>query len=104
MVVDQDHARRVEPDGVTEQLADPHQRRRDVALVDGRDAEHVVLRVEHHHAQLLALEAAHLEDQPIGDIVRAADRPARRRPVRQQPTTELERGDQLGGTGLADAR
>ena len=38
---------RVEPDRVAEQLADPHQRRRDVALVDRRDAQDVVLRVEH---------------------------------------------------------
>ena len=74
----------------------------DVALVDGRHAQDVVLRVEHHDPQLLALEAAHLEDQPIGDVVRAADRPARRRPVGEQPAPELEGGDQLGRLRLAD--
>jgi hypothetical protein len=35
VVVDKDHARRVEPDGVPEQLTDPDQRRRHVALVNG---------------------------------------------------------------------
>ena len=45
VVVDEDHARRVEPDGVPEQLADPDERRRHVALVDGRDAQDDVLRV-----------------------------------------------------------
>ena len=78
MVVDEDDAGRVEPDRVAEELADPDQRRRHVALVDRRDAQDVVLRVEHHDPQLLALEPAHLEDQPVGDVVRAADRPARR--------------------------
>ena len=76
VVVDEDHAGGVEPDRVAEQLADADQRRRDVALVDGRDAQDVVLRVEHHDPQLLALEPAHLEDQPVGDVVRSADRPA----------------------------
>ena len=104
MVVDEDHAGRVEPDRVAEQLADPHQRRADVALVDRRDAQDVVLRVEHHDPQLLALEPTHLEDQPVRDVVRAADRPARRRPVGEQAATELEGGDQLGGLGRADAR
>ena len=58
--------------------------------------------VEHHDPQLLALEAAHLEDQPVGDIVRTADRPARRRPVGEQPAPELEGGNELGRLGLAD--
>ena len=103
MVVDQDHARRVEPDGVAEELADTHQRRADVALVDRRDAQDVVLGVEHHDPQLLAFEATHLEDQPIRDVVRAADRPARGRPVGEQPAPELEGRDQLGRLGFADA-
>ena len=64
---------------------------RHVALVDGHDPEHGVLRVEDHDAQLLALEAAHLEDQPVGDVARRADRPAAERPVGQQPPAELER-------------
>ena len=75
---------------------------RDVALVDGRDPEDVVLRVEHHDPQLLALEAAHLEDQPVGDVVRAADRPAAGGPVGEQPAAELEGRHELGGLGLAD--
>ena len=102
VVVDEDDARRVEPDRVAEELADADERGADVALVDGRDAQHVVLRVEQHDAQLLALEPAHLEDQPVRDVARAADRPAAGRPVGQQPSAELERGDQLGRTGLAD--
>ncbi len=102
MVVDEDQPGRVEPDGVAEQLADADQRRRHVALVDGRHAEDVVLRVEQDGPQLLALEPAHLEDQPVGDVVRAADGPARGGPVGQQPTAELERGDQLGRARLAD--
>ena len=73
-----------------------------VALVDRRHAQDVVLRVEQDDPQLLALEAAHLEDQPVGDVARTADRPAARRPVREEPPPELERGDQLGGPGLAD--
>ena len=104
MVVDEDHARGVEPDRVAEQLADADQRRADVALVDRRDAQDVVLGVEHHDPQLLALEATHLEDQPVRDVVRTADRPACRRPVGEQPAPELEGGDQLGRLGLADAR
>ena len=102
VVVDEDDAGRVEPDRVAEELADPDQRRRHVALVDGRHAQDVVLRVEHHDPQLLALEPAHLEDQPVGHVVRAADRPARGRPVRQQPAPELERRHELGGLRLAD--
>ena len=74
----------------------------DVALVDRRHAEDVVLRVEQHDPQLLALEAAHLEDEPVGHVVRAADRPARRRPVRQQPAAELERRHELGGACRPD--
>ena len=104
VVVDEDDARRVEPDRVAEQLADPDQRRADVALVDRRDAQDVVLRVEEDDAQLLALEAAHLEDEPVGDVARAADRPAAGRPVGEQPPTELERRHELGGLRRADAR
>ena len=96
--------RGVQPDGVAEQLADADERRRDVALVDGRDPEHDVLRVQEHDPQLLPLEAAHLEQQPVGDVARRADRPAAGRPVGQQPPAELERGDQLGGLRRADAR
>ena len=102
MVVDEDHAGRIEPDRVAEELPDTDERRADVALVDGRDPQHVVLRVEQHDPQLLAFEAAHLEDQPIGDVVRSADRPARRRPVGEQPAPELEGGNELGRLGLAD--
>ena len=102
VVVDQDDASRVEPDRVAEQLTDTNQRRGHVALVDRRDAQDVVLRVEHDHAQLLALETAHLEDQPVCHVVRAADRPACRGPVRQQPSSELEGGHQLGGLGRTD--
>ena len=35
--------------------------------------------------QLLALEAAHLEHEPVGDVARRADRPAAGRPVGEQP-------------------
>ncbi len=41
VVVDEDDARGVEPDRVPEELADAHQRRADVALVDGRDPQDV---------------------------------------------------------------
>ena len=47
---------------------------------------------------------AHLEDQPIGDIARAADRPAARRPVGQKPATELEGGHQLRRARRSDTR
>ena len=97
-------AGRVQPDGVPEQLADPDERRRHVALVDRRDAEDDVLRVEEHDPQLLALEAAHLEHEPVRDVARRADRPARRRPVGEQPPAELERGRQLGRLRRADPR
>ena len=102
MVVDQDDPGRIEPDGVAEELPDAHERRRHVPLVDGGDAQDVVLRVEHHDPQLLALEATHLEDEPVGDVMWPTDRPARRRPVCEQPPPELERGHQLGGLGRAD--
>ena len=104
VVVDEDHAGRVEPDRVAEQLADPDQRRRHVALVDRRDPQHDVLRVEEDDPQLLALEAAHLEDEPVGDVAGRADRPAPGRPVREQPPAELERGGELGRLRGADAR
>ena len=104
VVVDEDQPARVEADRVPEQLADPDERRRDVALVDRDDPQDNVLRVEEHDPQLLALEAAHLEDQPVGDVTRRPDRPARRRPVGHQPPPQLERGDQLGGLGRTDAR
>ncbi len=73
----------------------------DVALVDRRDAQHVVLRVEQHDPQLLALEAAHLQDQAVGDVVRAADRSSDRtasRPAaggrarRRRPAARPSRG------------
>jgi hypothetical protein len=70
VVVDEDDPRRVDPDGVAEQLADPHERGVDVALVDRHDAEDDVLRVEEHRSELLPLEATHLEDEPVGDIGR----------------------------------
>ena len=54
--------------------------------------------------QLLALEAAHLEHEPVGDVARRADRPARRRPVGEQPPAELERRRQLGRLGATDPR
>ena len=102
VVVDHDHARGVEPDRVAEELADADERGADVALVDRRDAQDVVLRVEHHDAQLLAFQPTHLEDQPVGDIAGPADRPATGGPVGQQSPAELERGHQLGGASLAD--
>ena len=95
-------ARGVEPDGVAIELADPDEARADVALVDGRDAQDGVLRVEQDDPQLLALEAAHLEDQPLGHVAGRPDRPAPGRPVGQQAPAELERGAQLGGPGRAD--
>ena len=76
--------RGVEPDGVAEQLPDPHQRRRDVADVDVRDALHDVLRVEAQDPQLLALEAAHLE-RAAGPRRRAATRIVQR-PAGQSAT------------------
>ena len=104
MVVDEDEPGRADPDRIPEELADPHQRRGHVALVDGLDAQDVVLRVEQDDAQLLALEAAHLEDEPIGDVARSTDRPAPGRPVGEQPTTKFERRDQLRGADRADPR
>jgi hypothetical protein len=37
VVVNQDEARRVEPDGIAKELADPHERGRNVALEDRQD-------------------------------------------------------------------
>ena len=62
----------------------------------------MVLRVEHDDTKFLALEPAHLQDQPIRDVVRPADRPARHRPVGEETTTEFERGHQLCRLGLPD--
>ena len=84
-------AARVEPDGVAEQLADPDQRRRHVADVDRRHPLDDVLRVEAEHPELLALETTHLDEQPVGDVARRADRPLSGRPVRDRPAPELER-------------
>ena len=64
----------------------------------------MVLRVEDDDPQLLALEPAHLEDQAVGDVTWAADRPARGRPVGEQPPTELEGGDELRRLSGADTR
>ncbi len=102
--MDEDDARRVLPDGVAEELADANQGRRDVAPVDGLDGQHDVLRVEQHDPQLLALEAAHLQDQPIGQVARPADRQAAARPVGQQPPAELEGGRQAGRARRPDTR
>src|SRR6476660_6087673 len=95
MVVNEDDAGRIHAHGIAKELTDPYEGRRHVALVDGLHAEHVVLRVEDDDPQLLALEAAHLKDQPIGDVPRAADRPATRRPIGQKPSPQLEGGDKL---------
>ena len=100
----EDDAGRVEPDGVAEQLPDPHQRRGDVAHVDGRHALDDVLRVEAQHPQLLALEAAHLDEQAVRDVARRPDRPAPGRPVRDRPPAELERGREPRRLRDADAR
>jgi hypothetical protein len=102
MVVDQDHACRVEPHSVTEQLPHPHERRRDVALVHRRHAKDVVLGIEHHDPQLFALQLAHLEDQTVGDIMRSADRPPGGRPVGQQPPAQLECRGELGRACRSD--
>src|SRR5689334_19504513 len=104
MVVDEDHPGRIESDRVPKQLPDPHEGRRHVALVDGGDAQDVVLRIKDHDAQLLALETAHLQDQAIGDVARSADQPAGRRPVGEQPSTEFEGGHELSRLRRADAR
>ena len=96
VVVAQHDARCVQPHGVPEQLADPNQGRRDVADVDGRDAQDDVLRVEAQDAQLLTLEAAHVDQQAIRDVTRRADRPATRRPLRHGSTSQLERGREPG--------
>ena len=93
----------IDPHRVAEQLADADQRSRHVALVDGRDAQDVVLGVEQHDPELLAFEPSHLQDEPVGDVVRSADRPASSRPVGHQAASELERGDELGGLRRADA-
>jgi hypothetical protein len=70
---------------------------------DGGHAQHVVLRIEHHDPQLLAFQAAHLEDQAVGDVVRAADRPACGRPVREESAPKLEGRLELRRLGVADA-
>jgi hypothetical protein len=70
VVVDQDHARRAPADGVPEELANAHEARAHIALVDRHDAEHDVLRVEQHDSQLLAFEAAHLQHEPVRDVAR----------------------------------
>ena len=104
VVVAQDDAGGVEPDGVAEQLPHPHQRRGDVAHVDRRHALDDVLRVEAQHPELLALEAAHLEEQAVRDVARRPDRPAPGRPLRHRPPSQLERGRQARRLRDADAR
>src|SRR6266550_3339458 len=102
VVVDEDEPGRVEPDGVPEELPDADERGRHVALVDGSHPKHDVLRVQEDDPQLLALEAAHLEDKPIRDVGRGPDRPAAGRPVGEEATAELERRRQLGRPSGAD--
>ena len=102
MVVNQDDAGRVEPDGVAIQLPDPHQGGRHVALVDGLDAQDVVLGVQDHDAQLLAFQPPHLEDEAVRHVARGADRPTARRPVGEQSTTKLKGGDELRRLGGPD--
>src|ERR1019366_2764210 len=80
MVMDEDDPRGVEPNRIAIELAHPNEARADVALVDGRNAEHGVLRVEQDDPQLLALEATHLQNQPLSHIARRPDRPAARPP------------------------
>jgi hypothetical protein len=101
--VDEDHAARVEADGIAEELTDPDERRRHVTDVDGRDPQHDVLRVEQHDAQLLAFETSHLEDESVCDVPGRSHGPAGRRPVREQPATELEGGCELRGAHPPDA-
>src|SRR3954471_8782617 len=102
VVVDEDDARSVEPDGVPEQLPDPDERRRDVADVDAGHALHDVLGVEAEEPQLLALEPAHLGQQPVGDVPRRADRPAPHRPVGERAAAELECRREAPGLGRPD--
>ena len=61
VVVDEDDARGVEAEGVSEQLADTDDRRADGALVGGHDTEDRVIRVEDHDALLFAFQATHLQ-------------------------------------------
>ena len=49
---------------------DAHQRRAHVALVGGHDPKDGVLRVQDHDPQLLALQAAHLQDEAVRDVAR----------------------------------
>src|SRR3990172_6277488 len=104
VVVDEDDARGREPDGVPKQLPDPDNRRAEVALIGRNDALDDVLRVEDDDAQLLALEAPHLENEPVGDIPGRSNGPAGRRPIGKQPSPELERGLQLSGLDGPDTR
>src|SRR3972149_2566710 len=103
-VVEEDDARGREPDGVPTQLPDPDNRRAEVALIGRYDALDDVLRVEDDDAQLLALEAPHLEHEPVGDIPGRSNGPAGRRPIGKQPSPELERGLQLSGLDGPDTR
>jgi hypothetical protein len=104
VVVDEDDARCVPTDRVAEQLADPDEAGRHVAAVDRDDPEHDVLRVQDHHAQLLGLQAAHLEHKAIRNVMRSADLPVRSRPVRHEPSPELEGGLQLRRARRPDTR
>src|SRR3990172_9206503 len=104
VVVDEDDARGREPDGVPKQLPDPDNRRAEVALIGRNDALDDVLRVEDDDAQLLALEAPHLENEPVGDIPGRSNGPAGRRPIGKQPSPELERSLQLSGLDGPDTR
>ncbi len=103
VVVDEDGPRRVDPDGVAEELADPDERGGDVPLVDRHDLEDGVLGVEEHHPQLLALQVTHERHEPVGDVPRGPHRPAAGGPVGQEPPPELERGRQLGRLRDPDA-
>ena len=96
VVVDEDRAGRVDPDGVPEELADPDQGGADVALVDGHHPEDDVLRVQQHDPQLLALERAHLNHQPVRHVPRGADGPSTVRPGLGRAAAQLEGGGQLG--------
>ena len=88
---------------VPEHLADPHRRAGEVAAVHRPLADDDVLRVEQHHAQLLALEPAHRVDEWLGGVSRGPDDPGVGCRTPAEAGADLDRRGQPGGDGRGEA-
>jgi hypothetical protein len=101
MVVRHDDRRRVDPDCLTKELANPHHCRVQRPDIDGVNLHDLILGVEDDRLEMLLLQRPHLEHQQIGRVRRRLDREALLRRGNQQSPAEFKGGLQLGCLGLA---